>query len=110
MKTLHGEHIYPCETQMNTIHGQQHYTGEACEIEFNQQNNTKQYIKIIHGENNTPGEPVKKDLNCETTQNKHLKTIHREKQTVEMKMNQCNRDNSQRIAIPLNTKPQTKTI
>ena len=95
---------------MNTIHGQQHYTGEACEIELNQQNNTKQYIKIIHGENNTPGEPVKKDLNCETTQNKHLKTIHREKQPVEMKMNQCNRDNSQRIVIPLNTKPQTKTI
>ena len=54
MKTLHGEHIYPCETQMNTIHGQQHYTGEACEIEFNQQNNTKQYIKTIHGVNNTP--------------------------------------------------------
>ena len=55
---------------MNTIHGEQHYTCEACEIGFHQQNNTKQYIKIIHGENNTPGEPVKKDLNCETTQNK----------------------------------------
>ena len=108
MKTLHGEHIYPCETQMNTIHGQQHYTGEACEKEFNQQITLSN--NIIHGENNTPGEHVKKDLNCETTQNKHLKTIHGEKQTMEMKMNQCNRDNSQRIVIPLNTKPQTKTI
>ena len=47
---------------MNTIHGQQHYTGEACEIEFNQQNNTKQYIKTIHGVNKH-GEPVKKNLN-----------------------------------------------
>ena len=93
---------------MNTIHGQQHYTGEACEKDFNQQITLSK--NIIHGENNTPGEHVKKDLNCETTQNKHLKTIHREKQTVEMKMNQCNRDNSQRIVIPLNTKPQTKTI
>ena len=55
--------IYPCETQMNTIHGEQHYTCEACEIGFNQQNNTKQYIKTIHGVNNTPGEPVKKNLN-----------------------------------------------
>ena len=40
--------IYPCVTQMNTIHGEQHYTCEACEIEYHQQNNAK---------------PVKKNLN-----------------------------------------------